>query len=382
MTNKKYDFVIVGAGFAGATCARLLTDKGYKCLVIEERPFVGGNCLTDKQNNIDIHFLGARILHTNNYHVWDFLTTYGDIHQYNYMQYSWNKGKIYPIPYSMNLLSILYDKSWPYECEVSLNNDLINNTDQSNIENYCLANFGKEVYEKTIKGYYEKKFNCKCSEISIASLEENKHTDELLFINSFFNDKYQGVPEDGYVNLVENILGNDIDVLLNTNFIDDKNKFLELCNYLIYTGPIDKLFNYCMGNMDWGNIHFEFTNESNKTTNLSGTPIVRFCDSDVPWYRMTEHKWLTPWRCGSGTEFDNNTFITYEFYKEWKQGDECYFSIFNDRSLNLHSRYLKKLNEQYPTIIPCGSKAEFKNYSICETIESAMKLTDKFPDKI
>lgn len=377
----KYDFVIVGAGFAGASCARLLTDKGYKCLVVEERPFVCGNCLTDKQNDIDIHFLGPHILHTNNDHVWDFLTTYGDIHQYNYMEYSWYNGKIYPIPYSMNLLSMLYEKAWPYECDMALSEDLIKNTDQSNIENYCLANFGKEVYEKTIKGYYEKKFNCHCSEISTASLEEKINDKELIFINSFFREKYQGVPENGYVNLVENMLGDDIDVLLKTNFLADKNKFLNLCDYLIYTGPIDKLFNYCMGNMDWGSIHFEFTNESDKTTNLSGTPIVRFCDSTANWYRMTEHKWLTPWRKGQGTEFDNTTFITYEFFKEWKQGDECFFPIFNNRSINLHERYVKKLKEHYPKIIPCGSKAEFKDYSICETIESAMRLVDKFPDK-
>lgn len=375
---RKYDFIIVGAGFAGASCARLLTDKGYKCLVIEERPFVGGNCLTDKQNNIDIHFLGAHILHTDNDHVWDFLTTYGDIHEYNYMQYSWYDGKIYPIPYSMNLLSILYNKSWPYECEseVDKKEDIV---DQSNIENYSLAKFGKDVYEKTIKGYYEKKFNMKCSDISFANLEE-KIRNELIFINSFYQEKYQGVPEDGYVKLVENILGDDIDVLLNTNFLNNKDKFLNLCDHLIYTGPVDKLFNYCMGHMNWGNIHFEFTNESDKTNNLSGAPIVRFCDDQAQWYRMTEHKWLTPWRSGN-EEFDNNTYISYEFFKEWKPGEECYFSIYDERSLNLFSRYKTRLKEHYPKILLCGSKAEYKNYSICETIERAMELVDKIPDK-
>ena len=379
MNEPKYDFVIVGAGFAGASCARLLTDKGYNCLIIEERPFVGGNCLTDKQNNIDIHFLGPHILRTNDTYVWEFIKLFGEIHEHKYRFVAWNEGKIYPIPYGMDLLNVIYNKTWPYECQQELNKDIIEHKDVSNIKNYVLNNFGESVYTLTIKNFYEKQYGEFCDNIPIECLIE-ENIKPLRYLNSYYQEIYQGVPENGYVNLIETMLGDDIDVLLNVDFLSNKEKYMALGKYVIYTGELDKFFNYCMGSMNWKGVKFEFRDESDKASNLSGVPVVNFTDDNIEWYRMTEHKWLTPWRIGDA-DFDSHTFVTYELHKEWKPGDEAYYPFPDERSLNLSSRYIKRLKTQYPKVFLCGGKPFYKFRTICETVRDAMNLVDQFEDK-
>jgi UDP-galactopyranose mutase len=374
--NYKYDFVIVGAGFAGATCARLLTDKGYKCLIIEERPFVSGNCVTDNQFNIDVHFCGAHILHTNDNEVWQFLETYGDIHKYEYKFIAWNDGNSYPIPFGMDLLNKVYNKAWPYECEKELIKDIKENNDPQNLEEYLLSKYGQKIYDLVYKNFYEKIYQEKCVNLSIDCLIESKNYN-LLYNASFYNDKYKGVPDKGYVNLVESIIGDDIDIILNKNFLENKKKYFSLGRFIIYTGEVDKFFNYDSGNMDWISTVFDFKDESDKTTNLTGAPVVHFTDSKIAWYRLTEHKWLTPWRTGD-KDFDSHTFLTYEFSQKWKKGMETCFPVWNSRSLNLYNRYCERLKRDFPNVLLCGRKAEFTNYSICETIRSAMDLTNKF----
>lgn len=375
--NFKYDFLIVGAGFAGASCARLLSDKGYKCLIIEERPFVSGNCVTDKQMDIDIHFFGAHILHTNNEGVWSFLKSYGDIIEYTYKVNAWNNGKIYPMPFGMEMLNSIYNKAWPYECRNSLNIDLSNEKSKNSIESYCLANFGKQIYEKIYKNIYEKKFNLSCKDIPVACLEEFiENTDNILIYNrSFYPDKYQGIPEEGYVKLVENIIGDDIDILLNKNFLENKEAYMRLAKYVIYTGELDKFFDYSMGELHWKSFQFEFRNESKNASNLSGNAITYFSDNETGWFRMTEHKWLTPWR--NSEDFNKNTFVTYELAKEWQKGEETYYPFPDEYSINLNNRYIEKLKIKYPNTVICGGKPNYRFMTICETIENAFELVEK-----
>lgn len=379
MTNNfKYDFIIVGAGFAGASCARLLTDKGYKCLVIEKRPFVSGNCVTDIKNDINISFFGPHILHTNNEDVWNFLKLYGDIHEYKYRFIAWNKGEIYPIPFGMDLLNKIYNKGWPYECLQELNKDLVESKDISNIENYSLNYFGKEIFNKTISYFYSKQFNLDCKEIPISCMYE-RNISPITFLNSYYQEQFQGVPENGYTTLVENILGDDIDVLLNVDFLGNKEKYLKLAHYIVYTGELDKFFNYCMGSMNWIGIDFRLRDESDKANNLSGAPVVHFTDKDIKWYRMTEHKWLTPWR--NSNDFKEHTFVSYEFYKEWNIGDESYLLLPNSRSINLNNRYKNKMKEKYPNILLCGGRPNYQNLDICQTIENVMEFANQFDTK-
>lgn len=378
----KYDFIIVGAGFAGATCARLLTDKGYKCLIIEERPFVSGNAVSEKQHGIDIHYFGGHILHTNNEKVWDFLNDYGEIKEWRYPIYTWNDGKIYKSTYNMDIVKDLFSVAWVYEAHNKLKTDFIDKVDIKTVEDFSLKYFGQKIYDNVIKGFYEKLYNKKCSEITYNCMLEYKNgTNPILsYKTSFYNDVYQGVPEKGYVTLVENILGDDIDILLQTNFLENKEKYMKLAKYVIYTAELDKFFNYCIGPLSWVSASFELNNESDKTVNLTGTPIVNFSSENPNWYRMTEHKWLTPWRIGE-EDYNTHTYVTYEYFKEWEPGEECFYPYYTEQSIALYSRYIKRLHQQYPNVILCGRKALYNNMHICEVIEYAMKLVDKITNQ-
>lgn len=376
MTNSfKYDFIIVGAGFAGASCARLLTDKGYKCLVIEKRPFVSGNCVTDRKNDIDIHFFGAHILHTDNEDVWNFLKIYTDIHEDKYRFVAWNNGEIYPIPFGMDLLNKIYNKAWPHECFEELKNDIEERKSEDTIEDYSISRFGNQIYNKTIANFYSKQFNEDCSKLPLDCMYE-RSINPIRFLNSYYQEKFQGVPENGYTSLIENMLGDDIDVLLNTDFLNNKEKYIKIAKYIVYTGELDRFFNYSMGPLKWIAIDFKFRDESDKSTNLSGIPVVHFTDNSIKWYRMTEHKWLTPYR--DSEDFNNHTFISYEFYKDWNPGDESYLLIRDQQSINLNKRYKAKLKEKYPNIFCCGGRPNYQNLNICETIEYVMDFVNQF----
>lgn len=371
----KYDFLIVGAGFAGATCARLLTDAGYKCLIIEERPFVGGNCVTSNMGGINIHIIGPHVFHTNNIDIWNFINKYDEFIDYKHEVYTYSNGKFYSN--SMNLITLqqIYgfnENVWPNQYKTLLYKNLVHNNRPKNLEEYCLSTYGKDIYETILKGYYEKKYNKNCNELSSDIIEE-KNNCSFLYNTGFYSDKYQGIPKHGYTLLIEKIIGDDIPIMLNTDYISNIKKFNELSNNIIYTGQLDKLMNYCIGPLDWGGIDINFSEESGHSDNLFGNSVINFNDKDIQYYRLTEHKWFD-----INSNLDNKkTYITYESYKEWKIGDIPYYCIHNNISLGKYNQYINFFNKNYNNIYLCGKNAEYKNYSMAETIQSAMMLCDK-----
>lgn len=375
----KYDFLIVGAGFAGATCARLLSDKGYKCIIIEERPFVGGNCVTNNINGIDVHITGPHVFHTNNKKVWDFVNIYDSFINYKHSVYTFSDGALYPNSYNLSLLHSIYgfdDAKWPEQYKKILIKDLetININQPSNLEEYCKKKFGEKIYNTILKGFYEKKYNLPCNELPISVLEEYDVCNYLLS-NNFYNDKYQGIPTHGYTLLIEKIIG-DIPIMLNTNFIANSNKLTNIANYIIYTGEIDRLLNYCIGHLGWISTEIQFSEETKNTNNLFGNSVINFVDKNIPYYRATEHKWFN----AENALHNNSTLITYEYFKEWKPGDIAYFCLQNDLYMSKYKQYKQYLKNKYKNMFLCGKMAEYKNMSMAETIESAFNLCNIIED--
>lgn len=374
--SKIYDFVIVGAGFAGATCARLLTDKGYKCLIIEERPFVSGNCVSIKQNNIEIHCLGPHIIHTNDEEVWSFLNNHGQIRKFYPEIKSFNRGELYSFPPNIQTLYEIFRTSFPEEAKQALNDDIQKFKLISNIEEFCLSNYGKNIYNKLFYNYIKKLFNAEPKDLKIENLEYSKNI-SFIFDQKLYPEKYQGIPVNGYKDYIEGLIGNDIDVLLNTNFLKDKEKYIQLATNVIYTGELDKLFNYCIGPLEWVSVYFELEDMTDKTDNVFGLPIINFSCDTMKWYRSTEHKWLDP-ENNKDNEF---TYVTNEYFDKWDRNKEAYYPILTAKSLNTYDRYLKKLNTLYPSFYICGRRPKYNFAHIADVIRDAIDLTDKFPDK-
>lgn len=375
-TNQKYDFVIVGAGFAGASCARLLTDKGYKCLIIEERPFVSGNAVSLFMDGMEVHPVGAHILHTNDQEVWNFLNRNGAIRNYYPESKMFNSGNLFSFPPNLASLREIYDTIWPNDCKNALEDDKVIVDIISNVEEYCLANYGKKIYKGFYKDYIEKKFGIPCSQLSIENLD---FKDKIEFVenSNLYKEKFQGIPVHGYKEYVEYMLGDDIDVMLNVNFLDNKEKYMNYAPYTIYTGEIDRFFNYCIGNLDWRNVMSDLDDVSATSKNYFGIPILYFSNTNIAWYRATENKWLDV----EGNKYNDKNYITYEVAQEWKRGLDGSFPIISGKSLALYDRYVKKLHATYPNVILCGRKAKYNHASICEVIREAIDLTDKFKYK-
>ena len=370
----KFDFIIVGAGFAGATCARLLTNKNYKCLILEQRPFVSGNCVTEIRDNIVIHHFGAHIIHTNDYEVWEFLNDFGRINPVRIQPKIFNNGQIYSYPHSLQTLHEIYDDIWPNDLLLSLENDLVKFNKITNVKEYCLANYGKSLYELIYKNYYLKLFETESNNLDLDNLIQSYSKIET-YQKFLYDDEYQGIPEQGYTKLVENIIGDDIPIMLNTDFLANKEKWLNLADNIIYTGELDRFFNYCIGALDWRSAYFDLDDMSEKTSNVSGTPITIFTDEGTKWYQTTEHKWLNPNR------ESESTYISYEYSIPWQIGTETCWPILNEKSKNLYSRYSKKLAEQYPNVLLCGRKPEYNFASIAEVVRSAFDLCNVFEFK-
>lgn len=371
----KYDFIIVGAGITGATCARLLTDKGYKCVIIEERPFVGGNSVSDKQFNIEVHLFGPHIFHTNNKDVWDFVNTYTDFIPSNFNVMVSNENELFSLSFDQKMLYDIYGKYFPRELQKVYNDDklTLDNRSPENLEEFISVKYSKTIYEKLFKNFYGKLYNIEPFRIIP---QMSQISQEMTFFNNngFYKDKYQGIPDEGYKTLIEKIIGDDIPIVLNTNFLANKDKYVALANHVIYTGEIDKFFNYCIGKLGWLSTGFVIRDEIEHTNNLLGCPIMNFADKNTKWFRITEHKWFDPEK-----HKDNiHTIVTYEYPREWKIGDEAFYPFYTNQSLNLYSRYVEKLKEQYPNVILCGRRAEYTMYSMGECIESAMNLCSNF----
>lgn len=368
---KKFDFIIVGAGFAGATCARLLTNKGYKCLIIEQRPFVSGNCADEVQDNINVHCFGPHIIHTNNIEVWEFLNYYSPIRKF-YPQVKLYNDKIYQFPLSITTLNDIFDLVWLADIKEKLESEKLISEKIVTFKDYILTKFGIDIYNKLYKNLITKIFgneNVLLENVKITPLNLTYYNDNL------YPEKYQGIPKYGYINLIEKIIGDDIPILLNTDFLENIEKYTNIAEKIIYTGEIDRLFNYCIGNLEWKSIFFKV--DKLEDSSVSGLPMLFFGDNRTEWYRATEHKWLDP---ENGINIPI-TYLTYEIPIEWEKDIECYYPILTEKSKNLYKRYLEKMQASYPNMYLCGRKAEYNFASISDVIESAMRLCDTFPDK-
>ena len=359
----EYDYLIVGAGLFGSIFAHEMTKKGKKCLVIEKRNHIGGNVYTELDENINVHKYGAHIFHTNNRKVWEYINQFADFNRYTNSPVANYKGELYNLPFNMNTFYQMWRVKTPEEAKAKIDEQKAesNIENPKNLEEQAISLIGKDIYEKLVKGYTEKQWGRKCEELPAFIIK--RLPVRYTFDNNYFNDLYQGIPIGGYTKIIEKML-DGIEVKLNTDFFDDKEKWLNISDKIIFTGMIDQYYDYCYGELEYRGLNFEF--ETLDLENYQGNAVINYTDADTPFTRIIEHKHFE-------SSESPKTIITKEYPKTWMRGEEAYYPLNDDKNSELFKKY-QKLAKSEDKVIFGGRLGMYQYYDMWQVIDEALKL--------
>ena len=371
--DKKYDYLIVGSGLYGATFAHLATKQGKHCLVIDKRSHLGGNLYCENVEGINVHKYGAHIFHTSNKQVWDFVNSIVEFNRYTNSPIANYKGKLYNLPFNMNTFYQMWGVTTPAEAiakieeqkaEVTarMRNDGV--TIPRNLEEQAQMLIGKDIYERLIKGYTEKQWGRKCTELPAFIIK--RLPVRLVFDNNYFNDKYQGIPIGGYNKLIEGLL-DGIETKIEVDFFADRSYWEGLANKIVFTGKIDEYYNYRFGKLEYRTVRFE--EEIQDMPNYQGNAVVNYTDREIPYTRIIEHKHFEMF--GQDVYSCPKTIISKEYSTEWKDGMEPYYPVNDERNNSLYQQY-KELADKEEKVIFGGRLAEYKYYDMHQIVENLL----------
>ena len=363
---KKYDYLIIGAGLYGAVIAEQLRKKAKTSLVIEKRGHIGGNVYTEDVEGIQVHKYGAHIFHTNNKSVWNYVNEFAEFNRFTNSPVANYKGELYSLPFNMYTFNKMWGVNTPEEAAEIINRQKSEAgiTDPKNLEEQAISLVGTDIYEKLVKGYTEKQWGRPCAELPAFIIKRLPVS--YTFDNNYFNAKYQGIPVEGYTELVRKILG-DTEVVLNTDYLEEKKTFTGIADKVIYTGPIDRYFDYSLGALKYRSVRFE--TEILDTPNYQGNAVINYTDSETPYTRIIEHKFFN-----FGTQ--PKTVISREYSSEWKVGDEPYYPVNDSENSSLYLKY-KELADKEKNVIFGGRLGEYRYYDMDQVIESALLSADR-----
>ena len=390
---KKYDYLIVGSGLFGATFAHLAHKQGKTCLVIDKRPHLGGNIYCENIEGINVHKYGAHIFHTSNKEVWDFVNAIVEFNRYTNSPVANYKGKLYNLPFNMNTFYQMWGVTTPEEAQAKIDEQKAEAvakmkddgvSEPRNLEEQAQVLIGKDIYERLIKGYTEKQWGRKCTDLPAFIIK--RLPVRLVFDNNYFNDKYQGIPVGGYNKLIDGLL-EGIDTMTSVDFFADniqklaenkessqkagliKDCWQEIAEKLVFTGKIDQFYDYQFGKLNYRTVRFE--QEIIDCPNYQGNAVVNYTEREVPYTRVIEHKHFEMF----GAEVYNcpKTVISKEYSTEWKDGMEPYYPVNDKENSELYAQY-KNLADQEKDVIFGGRLAEYKYYDMAPIIEKALAM--------
>ena len=372
----KYDFLIVGSGLFGATFAYLAKQKGKRCLVIDKRSHLGGNIYCENIESINVHKYGAHIFHTSNKQVWDFVNSIVEFNRYTNSPVANYKGKLYNLPFNMNTFYQMWGVTSPddaikkieeQKAEVIAQMKADNVLEPRNLEEQAKVLIGTDIYERLIKGYTEKQWGRKCTDLPAFIIK--RLPVRLIFDNNYFNDRYQGIPIGGYNKLIKGLL-EGIETRTNVDFSTMKGNWYDIADRLVYTGAIDEYFSYCYGKLEYRTVRFE--TEILDMPNYQGNAVVNYTEREIPFTRIIEHKHFEMF--GEGVYNCPKTVISREYSTEWTDGMEPYYPVNNERNNILYKKY-KDLADKEENVIFGGRLSEYKYYDMAPVIE---KVFEKF----
>ena len=370
----KYDYLIVGSGLFGATFAYKAKQLGKKCLVIDKRPHLGGNVYCENIEGINVHKYGAHIFHTNNKEVWEFVNSIVEFNRYTNSPIANYKGKQYNLPFNMNTFYQMWGVLTPDEAKAKIEEQLAEAvaamkaagvSEPRNLEEQALMLIGKDIYEALIKGYTEKQWGRKCTDLPAFIIK--RLPVRFIHDNNYFNDRYQGIPIGGYNKLIEGLL-DGVETKVNTDFFDNREYWEGIADKIVYTGAIDEYFDYKLGKLEWRTVSFE--EEILDTPNYQGNAVMNYTEAEVPYTRIIEHKHFEMF--GQEVYDCPKTVISREYSTEYKDGMEPYYTVNDERNNALADQY-RAFASQEKNVIFGGRLAEYKYYDMAPIVEKVLR---------
>ena len=371
----KYDYLIIGSGLFGATFAHFAHKQGKKCLVIDKRPQLGGNLYCEEKEGINVHKYGAHIFHTQSKRVWEFVNSLVEFNRYTNSPVANYQGQLYNLPFNMNTFYQMWGTKTPEEASAKIEEqrqEALKKMNEEgikeprNLEEQALLLIGKDIYEKLIKGYTEKQWGRKCTDLPAFIIK--RLPVRFVFDNNYFNDKYQGIPIGGYNKLIDALL-EGIETKVNTDYFENREHWNSIAKKIVFTGKIDKYFDYQFGKLEYRTVKFE--EEILAEANYQGNAVVNYTESNIPYTRIIEHKHFE--KFGQEVYETNQTVISKEYSTEWKPGMEPYYPVNDERNTKLYQEY-KKLADKETNVIFGGRLAEYKYYDMAPIIDQVMKM--------
>lgn len=361
-----YDYLIVGSGLFGSIFAYEANKKGKKCLVVEKRNHIGGNIYTENIEGINVHKYGAHIFHTSNKEIWNYINQFAEFNRFTNSPVAIYKDELYNMPFNMNTFNKLWGVKTPIEAKAKIEAEKqeAGIAEPHNLEEQAISLVGKTIYEKLVKGYTEKQWGRKATELP--SFIIKRLPVRFTYDNNYFNDLYQGIPIGGYTRIIEKML-NGIEVKLNCDYFEHKEELDKLAAKIVFTGPIDQFYNYCFGELEYRSVRFE--TEILDIENYQGNAVVNYTEYEVPYTRIIEHKHF---------EFGKQpkTVISREYPDRWTKEKEPYYPINNDRNDELYKKY-KELSNKDDKVIFGGRLGQYKYYDMDKVIEEALNCVNK-----
>ena len=364
----EFDYLIVGAGLYGAVFAHEMQKKGKKCLVVDKRGHIGGNVYTEDVEGIQVHRYGAHIFHTSDKEVWDYVNGFAEFNRYTNSPVARYKDELYNLPFNMNTFYALWGVKTPEEArakieeqkaEAALQKSRDGGHEPANLEEQAIALIGRDIYEKLVKGYTEKQWGRRATELPPFIIK--RLPVRFTFDNNYFNDRYQGIPIGGYTAMIEKMLEGS-EVRLNVDYLENRAELNALADKIVYTGMIDAFFDHRFGYLEYRSLRFE--TEILNMPNFQGNAVVNYTEYEVPYTRIIEHKHFE-----FGTQ--DMTVITREYPAAWKQGDEPYYPMNDEKNMKLYEKY-RELAEKEERVKFGGRLGEYKYYDMHQVIRRAL----------
>lgn len=376
----KYDYLIVGSGLFGAVMAYKLHQAGKRCIVIDKRPHIGGNVYCEQVEGINVHKYGAHIFHTSDKAVWDFVNEIVPFNRYTNSPVAVAPdGHLYNLPFNMNTFYQMWNVVTPEQAQAKIEEQRAEYVaelqrqgivEPRNFEEQAISLIGRDIYEKLIKGYTEKQWGRKCTELPAFIIK--RLPVRFVFDNNYFNDTYQGIPIGGYTALVEKLL-DGVEVRLNTDYFTDRAGFDDIAEQVVFTGEIDRYFDYRFGRLEYRTVRFE-TELLEGISNYQGNAVVNYTDAEIPYTRIIEHKHL---ECFGAAVYEQpHTIISREYPAEWHSGGEPYYPVNDARNNGLYSKY-QQLAKMQSRVIFGGRLAEYKYYDMHHVIANALAKAEQ-----
>lgn len=358
---KQYDYLVVGAGLYGAVFAHEAHKRGKRVLVLEKRAHIGGNIYTQPVEDIPVHIYGAHIFHTNDSKIWNYVNQFAEFNRFTNAPVANYHGELYSLPFNMYTFYRMWGVTRPEEAAAKIRQQRqeAGITEPRNLEEQAISLVGTDIYEKLVRGYTEKQWGRPCTELPAFIIR--RLPVRFTFDNNYFNARYQGIPMGGYTPMVEKML-DGIEVRLETDYLAQREFWNAQAKCVVYTGPVDAYFQYCLGALAYRSVRFE--TEVLDTPNYQGNAVMNFTDRETPWTRIIEHKWFDP-----GDQ--PKTVISREYSTEWHPGMEPYYPVNDERNTRLYEEY-KKLGEAEPNVIFGGRLGQYRYYDMDAVIAAAL----------